>query len=231
MNHMATCAAVALLGASANAVTNPFTEAFAAGASGWRNADASAALAYSAFGSFNGSSFVSGGFNFASSITGDTPVILRGQDEFGFSGGAFEGDWLAAGVTEFTAFVRHDAPVPLTFFARFSGPANFPGAVGISFIPVAPNTWTPINIPISALAPNFVSFEGTDFPTVFSANPANSFQGIGHIQIGVDVPAALEGVDQPFTFDLDNPTITPSPGAVGLLAMGGLVAMRRRRTA
>jgi len=219
--------AAAVLTASAQAVENPFTEMFGSDNSGWRDSNAANPLGWVAGGSYNGSSYATGGFNFVNSVVDDTPVIFRGQDEFNFSNGAFEGDWIADGVTEFMAFVRHDAPVSLTFFARFSGPDNFPGATAISFIPVAPNMWTPIIIEVTPTSPNFISFEGTDFETVFSANPVNNFQGIGHIQIGVSVPDTLAGLDQSFTFDVDDISVAPTPATI--IALGGLVALRRRR--
>ena len=221
--------AAVLLGASAAgaALQNPFTESFGADNANWRNFNAGADLNWLPAGSFNGSSYVSGGFNFANSVVDDTPVIFRGQDEFGHSGGAFDGDYIAGGVAEFSAFVRHNAPVPLNFFARFSGPGNFPGATAISFIPVQPNTWTPIIIDISSTSPQFVSFENTDYETVFGANPLNGFAGIGHVQVGVSVTNAIEGFDQELTFDIDDISITPTPAT--LLALGGLVALRRRR--
>jgi len=220
-------AAAAGLAASAQGVDNPFTEMFTADNSGWRDSNAANPLAWVPAGSYNGSSYGAAGFNFVNSVLDDTPVIFRGQDEFNHSNGAFDGDWIVDGATEFMAFVRHDAPETLTFFARFSGPDNFPGATAISFIPVAPNTWTPIMIDVSPTSPNFISFEGQDFETVFGASPMNGFQGIGHIQIGVSVSDTLAGLDQGITFDIDDISVTPTPAT--LLALGGLVALRRRR--
>lgn len=210
--------------AAASPAAVPFTEDFVADSANWFDNSGGSPLGWSPAGGPDGSSFALGSFNFVGSAPEDTPVIFRAQDEFGSSGGAFEGSWIADGVTEFSAFVQHDAGMPLTFFTRFSGPANFPGAFAIQFVPVPPNIWTEISFGIDPLNPQFVTFEGSDFETVFG--------NIGHIQIGVSVPEALAGLDQTFTFGVDKPTILPEPTTIGLLAIGlsfGLVRGGRRR--
>lgn len=202
------------------AATVPFTEDFVADNAGWKDA-ASADLAYVAAGGPDGSSYVSGTFSFAASVENDTPVLMRGQDNFDASGDAFVGDWISEGVTELTAWVRHNAPMPLTFFSRSSKPANFPGGVAVVFGVAMPNVWTEVVFDVSATSPQFVTFEGSDYNTIFS--------GIGNVQFGVMVPAALEGFTPPVTFDLDQPTITPEPASLGLFAAGALVMLRCRR--
>jgi len=199
----------------------PFTEDFDTDSSNWFNAAGSAPVDWSPAGGPDGGAHASTGFNFGLSTADDTPVLFRAQDEFNSSAGAFEGDWISEGVTEFTFDVRHTAPEPLTFFARFSSPFNFPGATAIGFSPVFPNVWTTISIAIDPANPQFISFEGQTFGDVFS--------NIGHVQIGVSVSESLAGVDQTFGFDLDKPTIVPVPGAGAVLALAGLVTMRRRR--
>lgn len=208
---------------AAGAAVVPFTEDFTSDSANWRDATGGAPLGWSSAGGPDGGSFASGTFNFVASVEEDTPVLLRAQGEFGSSGGAFIGNWITEGVTEFSAFVKHDAAVPLIFFTRFSSLLNFPGATAIVFAPVAPNTWTEITFAIDTLKPTqFVSFEGTDFGTVFS--------NIGNVQIGISVPAALAGLDQTFTFDVDKATIVPEPATAGLLAIGLCAgAVRRRR--
>lgn len=211
----------AVFGSAARAAIVPFTEDFATDAAGWRDSAGTASLSWQSAGGPDGGSFVSGVFNFANSATDDTVVQFRGQDEFGSSGGAFVGNWIADGVSEFTAYVRHDAGVPLNFFVRFSGPANFPGGTAVSFAPVPTGTWAPITIPIDASNPQFVSFEGTDFDTVFG--------NVGHVQIGVSVPEGLAGVDAPVSFDLDKVAIVPEPAVLTLLCVGATVGLLRRR--
>lgn len=213
--------AATLTASSFAGVTLPVTEDFNSDAANWRNAGGAANLTWINSGSFDGSAYVSGALNFMNTVEGDTPIAFRAQDEFNSSGNAFAGDWLASGATEFSAWVRHDAPVPLSFFTRFSGPLNFPGAIGVEFAPALPNTWTQITFAIDPNNPQFVSFEGSDFASVFS--------NVGHIQIGVNVPLALAGAGQTFTFDLDHARLIPAPGAASVLAMSGLVALRRRR--
>jgi hypothetical protein len=209
---------VAALTSGASAVINPFTEDFASGPSGWTNFNNSAPLTFAGSGGPSGSTFVSGSFNFVSQAAAATPVIIRGEG--GFSGGAFNGNWITAGVTAMTVWVRHDAPVPLTYFARMAQ-TPFPGAIAVSFAPVMPNTWTPLSFTIDAASPQFINFETSDFATVFS--------NISRVQFGVSVPPALAGVDQSFNFDLDQVAIVPAPAGLGLLGAGALALRRRRR--
>lgn len=207
---------------AAAALVVPFTEDFAVDASNWRDAPGTTDLTYNAAGGPDGGSYASGTFNFVNSGPTDTPAILRGQAGFGSSGGAFVGDWLTDGVTNFSAFVRHNAGEPLTFFTRWATPANTPGAAGVAFVPVQPNTWTQINLPI-ALGPHMFP-EGAPF--VFD----QVFSNVGNVQIGVFQPGAnLAGLDQDFTFDLDQVSITPEPGSLALLGAGFVCVIARRR--
>jgi len=214
----------------AAAATVPFLEDFTADSANWYNADSSAVLDWVASGGPDGSSFAQTTFNFVSTPTGTDTTILRAQASLGSSGSAFAGDYLTEGVSEFKIYVRHTAPEPLTFFMRFSGPANFPGAAAVNFVPVPPNTWTEISIPIIASNPQFVTFEGSDFNTVFS--------NVGNLQLGVSTPASLGEVDNDIVFQVDKAELvagTPVPATSewGLIAMtlvgciGGTVVFRR----
>ncbi len=194
----------------AKATVVPFTEDFVVDTSEWRNA-AAGALDWESTGGPDGSSFAAGTFNFVNSSPGNTASIFRAQDEFGSSAGAFEGNWISDGVAVFSTFIRHDAPEPLPAFVRFAGPANFPGAVAISFAPVTPHTWTELTFAIDPSNPQFVSFEGSDFNAVFS--------NIGHLQIGVSVSDTLAGLDQDFTFGIDKPTVLPEPSGLVLVSL------------
>ena len=218
--------------ASAPALTVPFTENYSADAAGWVAGNLGA-LTWNAAGGPDGSSYVSTNFNYQSNNAGDNPAVIRAQDEFAASGHAFEGDWVAGRVGTFSAYVRHDAGVSLTFFTRFAGPANFPGAAGVVFTPVPSGVWTQITIPVYFGSPNLVTFEGTSYGAVFP--------NIGHLQIGATVPASLAHVNQNITFSLDQPTITANPVPAvsewGLASLGlavlvtGTVVLRGKREA
>ncbi len=207
---------------SVQAAVVPFTEDFVADNAAWKDA-VNTDLGFVAAGGPDGSGYVTGTFDFQAQADGATPVLLRGQDGFDSSSDAFVGNWIADGVTGFSTYVRHNAAVPLTFFTRFVSPFNFPGGVALDFAPVLPNTWTKITFDISAASPQFISFESSDFNTVFS--------NIGNVQLGVSVPTALAGSTTVVTFDLDQPTITPEPATAGLMTVGALLALRRRASA
>ena len=203
------------------AATVPFTENFTATSAGWRDA-ASAPATYVGAGGPDGSSYASAPFSFVSNADGDTPVIFRGQDEFGFSGGNFIGNWNTEGVRKITAQVRHNAPMPLSYFTRLSSPFGFPGAIAVQFGVVLPNTWTQIEFDLTPTSLQFVSFEGSDWPSVFN--------NVGHVQFGAYVPAALAGNPASFTFDIDQVAIsTPEPTSLLLGVMGSVLAFGQCR--
>ena len=181
--------------ASIQGGTLRLSEDFDTGPADWRNAAGTAVLNHVTAGGPDGGAYASGTFDFAGSSGGQTPVIFRAQDEFGSSGGLFEGNWISDGVMSFSVFVRHNVSVALTFFVRFAGPSNYPGATAVNFAPVQPDTWTRISFPIDPNNSQFIGFEGTDFSRVFS--------NIGHVQIGVNVPPALAGANSVRIFDVD----------------------------
>lgn len=204
---------------AASAATVPFTENFDTGPANWRESTGGANLDWNATGGPDGDAYASTPFSFGSLADGDTPALFRGHDTFDSSGDAFVGNWIGEGIDTFSVAVRHNAPLPLTLFTRFSGPANFPGAIAVNFIPVLPNTWTTVTIPINPGNPQFVTFEGGDFST---------FNSIANVQVGYEVPAGFGGNPASFTFDIDRPTIVPEPTtAAALLACLGLVRRRR----
>ena len=214
----------ALAISQARGATVPFTEEFVSDAADWRDITGLALVDWVAAGGPDGSSHVSTLFNFGAFSGAFDPVLFRAQEDYGVggsSGSAFVGDWIAEGISEFSVFARHSAPVPVNFFARFSHPANFPGAVAAKFVPVLTDTWTKLTFDIDPLSPEFISFETTDFATVFS--------NIGHVQIGVTVPAALAEVDQDYVIDIDKPTIIPFASPLLMGTVGGAVLMLRRR--
>lgn len=221
MNREFAAAFVGLSGFLASAATVPFTESFSTDASNWRNAGGASNAAWTGTGGADGGGFISETFSFANSAANDTPVLMRAQSSYNSSGNNFWGNWISEGVTEYRMSVRSHATVPINFFSRFVSPAGFPGAVAVGFTPIMPETWTEIVIPINASNPQFISFETSDFNTIFS--------GIGRLQVGVSVPAALAGSTTPMTFDLDQVRIVPEPASLTALALGAMIALRRRR--
>lgn len=211
----------AMLASSASAVVIPFEEDFDAGPANWAD-NGGATANWFASGGPDGGAFVSAGLNFQSFSAGTSVVALRAQDEFNSSNGAFEGDWVASGVREFSAFIRHDAPVALTPFVRFATAANFPGAVTVGLAPIAANTWTEVTISISPNNPLLI-LEG---PTLTFDDV---FANVGHVQLGAVAPDSLAGVDQIIQFDADKASIIPAPGAAAAIGLAGLAGLRRRR--
>jgi hypothetical protein len=209
---------------NAAALEVPFSEGFDTGPTGWTDAANTSFLSHVANGGPDGDSYASTQYAFASGggAGGTSAVLFRGQDEFNASGGAFVGNWDGDGVTKLSAQIRHDAPLPLSFFARMSGPLNFPGSVAVAFAPVPPNQWTTVEFDVSPSSSQLVSFEGSDYATVFS--------NIGHIQFGANIPAALANDATLYTFGLDNVSVDiPEPTSmvlIGLAIVAGGVLLR-----
>ncbi len=208
--------AVGGLAMAASAVTNPFTETFSSSSANWSSALAFTPLTYPAAGGPDGSGYGSRTISFAGNADGEQPLLFRGQSNFNSSGNAFVGNWITSGVNEFSFSVRHDAAVPVAFFARWS-PAAGPGVVAIAGAAL-PNTWTTFTIAIDP-ATAFI-YEGTTFAT---------FGNVARVQVGVLVNAALAGNASTFNFDIDNVSIVPTPGAAGVVGLLALAGLRRRR--
>jgi hypothetical protein len=211
--------AVAILVQSGQAASVPFTEDFTTGPANWGDNTTLNLLTHVASGGPDGGAYASTSKSLQN-LGDQTIVLFRAQDEFNSSGHAFEGNWISQGVGQFSAYVRHNAPLPLSFFGRFSAPANFPGGTAVKFAPVLPNTWTQLNFDIRASNPEFVTFEGSSFETVFS--------NVGHIQLGVSVPAALGANPTAFTFDIDKASITPAvpePSTLVLLILAAFALL------
>ncbi|MCA9265525.1 MAG: hypothetical protein KDA60_16810 [Planctomycetales bacterium] len=217
-------AAVAFaLGASlAQATDAPFTETFDANDANWGTSTGGLGLTYIATGGADGGGYVADTFDVSTKVEGDSVVAFRAQDELNSSDHAFEGNWIADGVTQLKATVRHDGPEPMFFFTRIASSINFPGATGIEFTPVPPNVWTDVTFDISAANPQFVTFEGSNFASVFS--------NVGHVQLGFDVPAGLAGSNSPVTVDLDQVAlVVPEPLCTLPFVLSGLALLERRR--
>ncbi len=206
--------------AAAGAATVPFTESFAVGSASWRDNGAVSEATWAPSGGPDGSAHVSTATNVNAAVFGAL-TVFRGHSAFGSSGGAFVGNWIGEGVTQFSFDVRHNASMPLSFGTRFAAPANSPGASAVDFTPIAPGVWSTVTIPINPANPQFVSFGGSDFATIFSS--------IGNIQLILSVPGALQGSGAVITVDADNIRIVPGPAPAVLALAAAIGLMRRRR--
>ncbi len=204
-------AIAAVVASSASAAVVPFTENFATDAANWTGPAGPAG--------YDPAGHIAAETNVNSAAFG-VVIALRGQSANNASGGAFVGNWITDGVSALTFSVRHSAPVPMNFGARLTTPVNFPGAIGIDFVPVMPGVWTTVTIPISASYPGWVSFEGSDFNTIFS--------NIGNVQLLYSVPQSLAGTGTLVRVEADDVSIVPAPGVAAVLGAGLL--LRRRRS-
>ncbi len=216
-----TLAAIFVSATPALSSITTFIESFPTDSANWRNFDGSGALDWFSSGGPDGSSYASGNFNLVNATGGFPPVVLRAQSSFNSSGNAFVGNWLSAGVTGVSFDIRHDLPESIGITGRFATPMNFPGASTESVISVAPNIWTTIFFDLTEGSSDIVSLGGGTYGAIFS--------NIGNIQIGFNVPAGLGGQDIDARFDIDNFRIIPAPPVAGVIMLGGLAAVRRRR--
>lgn len=223
----ALAAGLSLAAAPAEALTVPFTENFTSDVASWRDGNSNP-LTWVEDGGPDGSSHASGGYNYLgfSNPFGGGPVTFRGQAGFGSSGGAFGGDWLSAGVNELTAWVRHEAGVPLTFFLRLATAGNFPGATWDSPTLVESGEWTLVRFDLDPSAPCEPEFPGPPG----SGSCAAALANVGNVQIGTSAPESLTSQDRVVPLAIDQITIVPEPGSLVLATFGlaGLGVLRRR---
>ena len=198
---------------AAGALTVPFEEGFGGGVAGWED-NANDPLDPVPSGGPDGSSYASGGIDFTGftpPFPGAGPIVFRAHDEDGASGGAFIGDWNGPPVTQVRAFVRHDAPVALTWVLRVATSANFPGAV---FTPagatVPPDTWQEVTFTVDPASPDCTP-EG-----VGSFTCEDALAVVGHFQLGTDAPQALIDDEVFVTVDVDRVRLLSSDCADGI---------------
>lgn len=216
-------ALVSGLSTTAIAATVPFTEHFSAGSvENWEDTNNDPAT-WVASGGVEGGGFARTSFNYFNFFSpfGGGPVTHRATGSDGASGGNFIGDWLSDGVGTLSAWVRHDAPEELTFFARIAGAANFPGAVIATTVAVSPNTWTQLSWDIDSSNPLCIAEGGTC---------ASAFANVANLQFGTDAPTGLIDDDIAYHLDIDRVRIqaVPEPGTATLLLLG-LVGISRAR--
>jgi hypothetical protein len=197
----------------------PFTESFEVNSSGWVYGTSTAPI-WATSGGAVGSAYISGS---ASVIgTGFGTIVFRANDANNASGDAFVGNWLSAGVTAFSAYVRHNADVALNFYARFDAGAGRAGS-SVNFL-VSPNSWTLLQLPIVNEITSFQSYgaAGTGQPAFNTI-----FGGIQNVQIALAADTANAG--KTVTVDLDGVSMVPEPTASGLLIAAGAALLASRR--
>ena len=210
------CLLAALLMATTRteALIVPFSEDFTGGASNWLNG-ASAAPAWNATGGVDGGGYISAPG--AISVGGFGTIVFRGNAAADASGDAFVGNWLSGGVSTFSAYVSHDAPVALNFYARLDAGSGRAGS-SIDFS-VAPGGWFQLNIPIAESSFQSYGAAGSGtaaFNTVFSS--------ISNVQIALSSTQNPSTAGQTYNVSLDRVATVPEPSVSALLTCGLLFA-------
>lgn len=208
--------------ASLASAQNGFIEQFDADAANWRNSNGSATLAWLSAGGPDGSGFARSTYNLAgTTVGGFPPTVIRAHASYPSSAGGYVGNWITAGATIFQFDIRHDLAEAISLTGRFATTTNNPGASAVSTTVIQPNVWTTVIFNLAEGSPDIVSLGGGTYAGIFS--------NLGNIQLGFNVPTALAGQNVNANFDIDNVRVLPTPGALALLSMGGLIVTRRRR--
>jgi len=219
----------------AQALTVPFTEAFATDAANWVTNQSGTAATWNASGGPANGTFISrlgtgpdtGGGPFT---TG--PVLFRGEDAFDSSSDRFVGNWITGGVAAWSVDVFHTHSSSLLFQVRLANAANNPGASTVN-VSVSPGAWTTLTTPITDSAAVFQTYGSLGNPP--DASAFNSiFSSIGNIQIGLAPGQVGAGLASSVTLGMANPSISavPEPGAWAALgaAAGAAGIFRWRRS-
>jgi len=201
----------------------PFTEGFDSGASNWLNGG-SQTPNYATSGGLSNSAYISTSATI--DTTGFGPIIFRGNNSTSASDKAFVGNWLSAGVSEFSAYVWHDAPVALNFYARFDrGQGN---AASSNNHLVAPSTWTLLKIPIV----NSLGTTGQVFQSYGAAGSSGFstiFNSINNVQIALGASQDPSTHGQTYTVGLDGVSIVPEPRTGILMGIAAIALALGRR--
>jgi hypothetical protein len=196
----------------ATALIVPFTEDFTSGASNWLNG-ASAAPTWSATGGVDDGGYLSAPG--AISAGGFGTIVFRGNAAADASGDAFVGNWLTGGVSTFSAFVRHDAPVALNFYARLDAGAGR-AASSLDFsVPVG--GWFQLNIPITE-----ASFQSYGAAGTGTAAFNSVFSGIQNVQIALSTSQDPSTAGQTYNVSLDRVATVPEPHTLSMLTLAAL---------
>jgi hypothetical protein len=220
--------AFAVLTQKSQALVVPFTEDFATNNSNWLNG-ASSSAAWFASGGVTDSGYI----GYAGNVTtsGFGPIVFRGNGANDASGDAFVGNWLDSGISHFSAFLRHDAPVDLNFYLRFDKGGG--AAASSNPISAAPNTWTELTIPII----DSLGTQGEVFQSYGAAGPTgftSIFSSIANVQVALSSTQNPSVIGNTYNIGLDRVSVVPEPGAIGLaggagLLLLGLRVLRRRK--
>jgi hypothetical protein len=205
----------------------PFVEDFTADAANWTQTSGGTLLSHVATGGPNDDPYVTRNatlpeYQPPGQMGPAAVVVFRGEQTPLASAGGFNGSWIDAGIKKVTAFVRHDAGMPLTYNFRFADPNNSPGASYVTD-PVPSGVWTKLSIDVTPTSPQWITYGAGSYATIFD--------NIGRIQISAVVPVGSDGT-QSVAFDLDRVTVAvPEPAtlAVGATAVAGLALVARRR--
>ena len=220
----------------AQALTVPFTEAFATDAANWMTDPGGAAPAtWNASGGPANGTFISRlgsgpDTGFGQFVSG--PILFRGQDAFDSSSDRFVGNWITGGVAAWSVDVFHTHSSSLLFQVRLANAANNPGASTVN-VSVSPGAWTTLTTPITDSAAVFQTYGSLGNPP--NATAFNSiFSSIGNIQIGLAPGQVGAGLASSVTLGMANPSISavPEPGTWAVLgaAAGAAGIFRWRRS-
>lgn len=217
---LALIAALAALAFPASGLVVPFTEDFSAGNASWLTG-ASSSAPWSATGGVDGGGHILS--TATMTTTGFGAPLFRGNASSGASAGAFVGNWLSGGVSLFSAFIKHDAPVALDMFARLD--AGGGAAASSVFFSVPSDQWFQMSIPIVNSPASFQSYG--------AAGPAGFSTVFGNIQ-NVQFFAATNSPAGTYNFSLDKVSSVPEPGIMGMLGFGAALlawhGLRHRKT-
>ena len=211
----------ALLAATprATALIVPFTEDFTTGASNWLNGS-NAAPTWSATGGVDDGGYISAPG--AISAGGFGTIVFRGNAAADASGDAFVGNWLTGGVSTFSAFVRHDAPVALNFYARLdAGSGRAASSVDFS-VPVS--GWFQLNIPVAESSFQSYGAAGTGTAAFNSV-----FGSILNMQIALSATQDPSTAGQTYNVSLDKVATVPEPRTFWLLTIAAVTCIAAGR--
>ncbi len=221
-------AAVAVIFAAGGIVSNafglaslPFIEDFASGNANWIVGTTTPAPWFSSGGVGDAGYITTTG---TISTSGFGPIIFRGNAANDSSDGAFVGNWLTGGVSLFTAFVRHDAPVSVNFYVRFDAGAG--AAASGSPIEIPTGVWTELSMPIVDSLGSGGVFQS--YGAALAGGFNSIFSNIQNVQIALSSIQDPSIVGNSYNISLDQVSIVPEPGTIGLAAGAGLLLIGLR---